>query len=58
MFPGTQALWHIEGIGGPDALRLPAIESLSDAAGIERTSWGWWTMLQPSTLPLASRIWT
>ena len=55
MFPGTQALWHIEGIGGPDALRLPTIESLSDAAGIERTSWGWWAMLEPSSLPFASR---
>ncbi len=55
LFAGTQALWHLEGIGGPDALRLPAIESLSDAAGVERMEMGWWTHLEPSTLPLASQ---
>lgn len=50
LFPGTQAYWKLEGIGGPDALRLPAIESLSDAAGVERTPWGWWTILRPEQL--------
>jgi hypothetical protein len=55
LFPGTQALWYLEGIGGPDALRLPAIESMSDAAGVERMTWGWWTVLQPATLPGASQ---
>ncbi|MEZ5286819.1 MAG: hypothetical protein R2712_18820 [Vicinamibacterales bacterium] len=50
MFPGTQAYWGIESVGGPDALRLPAIESLSDAAGVERTAWGWWTVLHTDAL--------
>ena len=55
LFPGTQALWHIEGVGGPDALRLAAIESMSDAAGVERTFWGWWTIVQPSNLPVVGK---
>lgn len=47
LFPGTQAYWGVEGIGGPDALRLPEIEALLDAAGLERTDWGWQTILHP-----------
>ncbi|MCC7125632.1 MAG: hypothetical protein IT178_12345 [Acidobacteria bacterium] len=46
LFPGTQSYWELEGIGGPDALRLPAVEALSDAAGVERTPWMWWTILR------------
>ena len=53
LFPGTQAYWGLEAIGGPDALRLPAIEALSDAVGVERTPWGWWTVLRPETLRMA-----
>jgi hypothetical protein len=53
MFPGTQAYWQLEGIGGPDALRLPAIEDVSDAAGVERTIWMWRTVLRPSTIDTA-----
>lgn len=45
LFPGTQAYWGFEAIGGPDALRLAALEELSDAAGIERTPWMWRTVL-------------
>jgi hypothetical protein len=55
MFPGTQAYWRLEGIGGPDALRLSAIEALSDAAGVERTPWTWLTVLHPDMAPLTAR---
>ncbi|MGE3887551.1 MAG: hypothetical protein AB7H81_14045 [Vicinamibacterales bacterium] len=53
LFPGTQAYWGLEGIGGPDALRLEALEDLSDAAGIERTTWMWRTMLRPHSIDAA-----
>jgi hypothetical protein len=45
MFPGTQALWHLESAGTPDALRFAAIEDLSDAALVERTDWRWRTIV-------------
>lgn len=50
LFPGTQALWKVEAIGGPDALRLPAIEAFLDAAGMERTDWVWRTVLRPDAV--------
>jgi len=53
LFPGTQAYWGLEGIGGPDALRLSGIEDLSDAAGIERTVWMWRTVLRPHSVESA-----
>ena len=37
---GTQALYELEGIGGPDALQIPAYEELVTAGGISRIgSW-------------------
>lgn len=51
LFPGTQAYWGVEGIGGPDALRLPYVETLLDTAGIERTSWRWRIVLHAEALP-------
>jgi hypothetical protein len=50
LFPGTQALWGLEGIGGPDALRLLPIETISDLALVERTSWLWLTVLHATTI--------
>jgi hypothetical protein len=50
MFQGTQAFWGLEAIGGPDALRLPLADELSDVSGVERTSWVWRTMLGPGNL--------
>jgi hypothetical protein len=40
LFSGTQALYGLEGIGGPDALRLDRYEQLLNASGIRR-EWGW-----------------
>lgn len=40
LFPGTQALYGVEGIGGPDALELPKYEELINASGVFRY-WTW-----------------
>ncbi|HTM31327.1 MAG TPA: hypothetical protein VL263_08475 [Vicinamibacterales bacterium] len=56
MFPGTQALWNLESLGSPDALRLAAIEDLSDASLIERTNWGWRTIVHARASPGADRL--
>jgi hypothetical protein len=56
LFPGTQAYWGLEGTGGPDALRLQAVETLSDLSGIERTSWVWRTVLHPQNIQASSRF--
>ena len=50
LFPGTQALWGLEAIGGPDALRLPRIEEVSDLTLVERTPWIWLTVLHAPTI--------
>jgi hypothetical protein len=50
MIPGTQAFWGLEGIGGPDAVRLPHVEDLSDLLGIGRTPFVWLTMLDKTNL--------
>ena len=40
LVPGTQGQpWTLEGTGGPDALRLPEMDSLGEAGGLERTHW-------------------
>jgi hypothetical protein len=36
LFPGTQALYELEGIGGADPLEVPAYRELVDAAGMAR----------------------
>jgi hypothetical protein len=53
MFPGTQAFWEFEGVGGPDAVRLPLLEELSDVSTVERTSWVWLTLLNQGNLATA-----
>jgi hypothetical protein len=50
LFSGTQALWGLEAISGPDALRLPRIEAITDVTLVERTSWGWLTVLHAPTI--------
>jgi hypothetical protein len=40
LWPGTQALYHLEGIGGADPLEVPVYRELVDAAGIRR--WMYW----------------
>jgi hypothetical protein len=50
MIPGTQVYWGLEGIGGPDAVRLPFVEDLSDLAGVTRTPWLWLTVLDKQNL--------
>ena len=42
LFPGSQGLYGLEGIGGPDALETARYEELVDAAGITR-HWWWLT---------------
>lgn len=50
LIPGTQVYWGLEGIGGPDAVRLPFVEDLSDLAGVSRTPWLWLTVLDRQNL--------
>lgn len=50
LFPGTQALWGLEGVNGPDALSLRGINVVSDLSLVERTSWVWLTVLHASTI--------
>jgi hypothetical protein len=39
LFSGTQSLYELEGLGGPDALVVPRYEQLVNAAGIWRSNW-------------------
>lgn len=39
LFSGSQSLYLMEGLGGPDALVVPRYEELVDAAGIWRSDW-------------------
>jgi hypothetical protein len=51
LFPGSQALYALEGIGGPDALRILAFQELVKAAGIRRQGWLTWV-----TVPDVSQL--
>ena len=44
LFSGSQGLYDLEGIGGPDALETATYEELVNAGGITRY-WGWLTNL-------------
>jgi hypothetical protein len=50
LFSGSQALYGLEGIGGPDALRLGRYERLMDASGIQR-EWGWHMFMSEAQRP-------
>jgi hypothetical protein len=50
LFPGTQALYGVEGIGGPDALELPKYEELINASGVFRY-WTWNQLFTAQDLP-------
>jgi hypothetical protein len=50
LFSGSQVLYEIEGIGGPDALQLEVYEQLMNAAGVHR-EWGWLRTLSIPELP-------
>ncbi len=39
LFAGSQALYDLEGLGGPDALQVPAYEELINASGMWRSVW-------------------
>jgi hypothetical protein len=41
LFPGTQGLWELEGLIGPDALELPYFRELGVPAGMFNDPWGW-----------------
>ena len=49
LWPGSQALYEIEGIGGADPLEVPAYRELVDAAGITR-DWYWLTLVTAANL--------
>ncbi len=50
LFSGTQALWGLESINGPDALNLRGINLVSDLTMVERTPWVWLTVLRANTI--------
>jgi hypothetical protein len=50
LFPGTQVLYGVEGIGGPDALELPKYEELINASGVFRY-WTWNQLFTTQDLP-------
>ncbi len=56
LFQGTQALYGLEGIGGPDALQIKAYEDLLDAGGIDHFGWSWLTVVAPETLDRLSPL--
>ena len=49
LLPGSQALYRLEGLGGPDALQLAPVEELINAAGMPRV-WWWRPVISPSSL--------
>ena len=49
LFPGSQALYELEGLGGADPLEVPAYRELVDAAGITR-DWYWLTLVTAPNL--------
>jgi hypothetical protein len=53
-FQGVQTLYRLEGITGPDALQLREINELSDAAGIYRSQWVWYTAYNAETVVRAN----
>lgn len=55
LFPGSQAFYELEGIGGPDALELPHYEELINAAGVQRY-WVWNQMVMGSDLTRLARL--
>ena len=44
LFPGSQALYELEGLGGADPLEVPEYRELVDTAGIAR-DWYWLTLV-------------
>jgi hypothetical protein len=55
LFPGSQALYELEGISGPDALRLPHYEALLTAAGFE-PMWDWAALVRTGDIGRAGPI--
>ena len=49
LFPGSQALYELEGLGGADPLKVPAYRELVNAAGITR-DWYWLTLVTAPNL--------
>jgi len=47
LFSGSQAMYELEGLGGPDALQLANYEELFKTAGVWR-GWGWVTRVPAS----------
>jgi hypothetical protein len=51
LMSGSQALYRLEGLGGPDALEVPAYEELVNASGMWRFGGGWLTRVTLPDLP-------
>ena len=49
LFPGSQALYELEGLGGADPLEVAAYRELVDAGGITR-DWSWLTLVTTANL--------
>ena len=47
---GSQAMYELEGLNGPDALQLPNYEELFKTAGVWR-GWGWYTRVPVQDFP-------
>ena len=50
LFPGTQALYGLEGLIGADALELPYLRELGESMGMFDHPWGWLTLVGPQDL--------
>ncbi len=50
MSSGSQAMYELEGLNGPDALQLTNYEELFQAAGVWR-GWGWFTRVPVADVP-------
>jgi hypothetical protein len=55
LVPGNQALYDLEGIGGPDALQVPAYEELVTAGGISRIG-SWMTTVKVADIPRVASL--
>ena len=55
LLPGSQALYRLEGIGGPDALQPPWVEELIAAGGVTRV-WWWRPVVATTDLPAIAPV--
>jgi hypothetical protein len=56
LFPGTQGLWELEGLIGPDALELPYFRELGVPAGMFNHPWGWQSLFSVEDMQRQSAL--